>query len=44
MKELVFQFYKQGLYTIDDLPLFVQVNFISAEDYKELTGKDYQPA
>ena len=39
--ELIKQYYKAGLYTIDDLPLFVQVGYISKDDYKQLTGKDY---
>lgn len=38
---LIKQYYKAGLYTIDDLPLFVQVGYISTDDYKQLTGKDY---
>ena len=44
MRNLVMQFYKQGLYTIDDLPLFIKAEFISPDDYKELTGKEYQPS
>ena len=34
-------YYKEGLYTKDDLKLFVEVDYITAEVYKELTGEDY---
>lgn len=43
MRDLVMQYFRQGIFTIDDLPLFIQAEFISAADYKELTGQDYQP-
>lgn len=38
---LIKQYYKAGLYTIDDLPLFIQCGWITADDYKTLTGDDY---
>lgn len=41
MRDLVMQYYKQGLFTIDDLDLFVKAEFISTADYKELTDQDY---
>lgn len=44
MRDLVIKFYKLGIYTDEKLPVFVRVQWISAEDYKDLTGKDYQPA
>lgn len=44
MRDLVMQYYKQGLFTIDDLSLFIQAEFISKADYKDLTGKDYDVA
>ena len=44
MRELVIKFYKLGIYTNKNLPVFVRVQWISKEDYKDLTGKDYQPA
>lgn len=39
--DLVKQYYHLGLYKDEDLNLFVSVNWITAADYKELTGKDY---
>lgn len=44
MRDLVMQYYKQGLFTIDDLSLFIQAEFISEADYKDLTGNDYDVA
>ena len=44
MRDLVIRFYKQGLYKEADLPVFVRVDWISKEDYKDLTGKDYDAA
>lgn len=44
MRDLVIKFYKLGIYTDENLPVFVRVQWISTEDYKDLTGKDYQPA
>lgn len=41
MAEMVIQFFKQGFYSIDDMKLFVQVQWITAEQYKEITGIDY---
>lgn len=41
MADIVIQFYKQGLYTADDMKLFVQVQWITADQYKETTGVDY---
>lgn len=41
MRDLVFRFYRMGIYHDEDLPVFVKVNWISEDDYKELTGKDY---
>ena len=41
MRELVIKFYKQGLYNAEDIKLFVKVAWISADDYKSLTGQDY---
>lgn len=44
MRDLVIKFYKLGIYTDKNLPVFVRVQWISKADYKDLTGKDYQPA
>lgn len=41
MADLVIQFYKQGFYNADDMKLFVQVQWITAEQYKETTDIDY---
>jgi len=41
MAEMVIQFFKQGFYNADDMKLFVQVQWITKEQYKETTGIDY---
>lgn len=41
MAEMVIQLFKQGFYNADDMKLFVQVQWITAERYKETTGIDY---
>lgn len=41
MRDLVIRFYNQKIYKDEDLPIFVRVGWISANDYKELTGKNY---
>lgn len=41
MRALVIRYYNKGLYNAEDIKLFVRVAWISAEDYKELTGTDY---
>ncbi|MCT4389782.1 XkdX family protein [Leuconostoc falkenbergense] len=41
MAETVIQFFDMGLYNADDMKLFVQVQWITAEQYKEITGADY---
>jgi uncharacterized XkdX family phage protein len=37
----VLDYYKQGYYNENDLKLFVQVNWITADQYKQATGEDY---
>ncbi|QFR23690.1 XkdX family protein [Schleiferilactobacillus harbinensis] len=37
----VLDYYKQGYYNANDLKLFVQVNWITADQYKKATGEDY---
>ena len=44
MRELVIKFYKLGIYTDENLPVFVRVQWISKADYKDLTGNDYDVA
>ncbi|MCK8605126.1 XkdX family protein [Leuconostoc citreum] len=41
MDEMVIQFFNMGLYNVEDMKLFVQVQWITAEQYKETTGIDY---
>ncbi|MCC8439251.1 hypothetical protein CRI85_02670 [Leuconostoc pseudomesenteroides] len=41
MADMVIQFFKQGFYNADDMKLFVQVQWLTAEQYKETTGIDY---
>lgn len=41
MADMVIQFFKQGFYTAEVMKLFVQVQWITAEQYKETTGVDY---
>jgi len=41
MGNYVKNYYKMGLYTADNLKLFVSVAYITAADFKELTGTDY---
>lgn len=41
MADMVIDFYKQGLYTVENMKLFVQVQWLTAEQYKEATGIDY---
>lgn len=41
MKGLVEKYYKQGLYTNDNMKVFVKACYITADDYKTITGEDY---
>lgn len=41
MKDLVEKYYKQGQYTADDMKVFVKATYITADDFKTLTGTDY---
>ncbi|WP_082920229.1 XkdX family protein [Loigolactobacillus backii] len=41
MGDLVKQYYQLGLYTTDNLKVFVQAAYITAADFKSLTGNDY---
>jgi uncharacterized XkdX family phage protein len=36
----VLDYYKQGYYNVDDLQLFVRVNWITADQYKQVTGSE----
>ncbi|MFT9122673.1 MAG: XkdX family protein [Leuconostoc mesenteroides] len=41
MAEMVIQFFNQGFYNAEDMKLFVQVQWITADQYKKTTGVDY---
>lgn len=41
MADMVIDFFKRGFYTADDMKLFVEVQWITTEQYKETTGVDY---
>lgn len=38
---MVIQYYKQGVYDDNDLPDFINCGWLTSDQYKELTGKDY---
>lgn len=37
-------YYDEGLYTNDDVKVFVNAGWITEEDYKTITGEEYAPA
>lgn len=37
----IIDYYKLGLFTIQDMQELVKAGFISADQYKQATGKDY---
>ena len=41
MEALVKKYYALGLYTVDDLKVFVKAAYITADDFKTLSGTDY---
>lgn len=41
MADFVIQFFNQGYFTAKDLELFVQVQWITADQYKSTTGVNY---
>lgn len=41
MGEMVIQLYKQGFYDDSEMKLFVRVNWLTSEQYQEVTGSDY---
>ncbi|WP_461241208.1 XkdX family protein [Paucilactobacillus sp. N302-9] len=42
MSDLVKNYYKLGLYTTENLKIFVQATYITADDFKDLTGTAYK--
>lgn len=41
MADAVIQFFNMGFYDADDMKLFVQVQWITPEQYKDTTGVEY---
>ena len=41
MGSLVKQYYALGLYTVDDLKVFVKAEYITPDEFKALSGTDY---
>lgn len=41
---IIGSYFKLGLYTADDVKVFVTAKWISSDDYKTITGADYTPA
>lgn len=41
MFELVKQSYQAGWYTLDNVKTFVAANMITKDEYKQITGVDY---
>lgn len=41
MFDLVKQSYQDGWYTLDNVKTFVLANMITKDEYKQITGQDY---
>lgn len=41
MDQYIIEYYQMGLYTIQDMEGFVQVGWLSKEEFKQTTGQDY---
>lgn len=41
MAEMVIQFFNMGFYNAEGMKLFVEVQWITADQYKETTGIEY---
>lgn len=41
MAELVRQSYANGWYTVSDVATFVAAGFLTKDEYKQITGQDY---
>ena len=41
MADYIKEYYGLGLFTNDDMKLFVKVGWLTSEQYKEVTGSDY---
>lgn len=42
MRRIGIKYYKMGLYTEKQFALFVTRGYVSREEFKELTGMDYE--
>lgn len=42
LKNIGIKYYKMGLYTEKQFALFVKRGFVTEEEFKELTGQNYQ--
>lgn len=43
MYRIVKRYYKMGLFPLDKVKQSVTVRWITKEEYKEITGQDYEP-
>ena len=43
MRNIGIRYYKMGFYTNEQFALFVKRGFVTPEEYKEMTGVDYDP-
>ena len=42
MRNIGIRYYKMGLYNEEQFALFVKRGFVTKEEFKELTGQEYQ--
>ena len=42
MRNIGIRYYKMGLYNEEPFSLFVKRRFVTEEEFKELTGQEYQ--
>ena len=42
MRNIGIRYYKMGLYNEEQFALFVKRGFVTEEEFKELTGQEYQ--
>ncbi|EGQ3198886.1 XkdX family protein [Staphylococcus pseudintermedius] len=42
MRNIGIKYYKMGLYTENQFALFVKRGFVAEDEFKELTGQNYQ--
>lgn len=44
MKDVIKMLYENGYYQNNDLPLFIEVGWLTADDYQQMTGTEYVPS